>query len=207
MTHNVSIDPPSRTPPSAVAFGATGQDADDCGDLPLRIDAEGLWTYRGSPIGRKEMVCLFATMLRRARDGSFWLIAPGERVRIAVEDAPFLAVEMFKSGGCGEGQVLSFRTNVDEIVTVDAAHPLRVEHDPLTGEPRPYVLVRPGLEARLTRAVFYQLAARAVERHDGETTCYGVWSSGGFFRLGCFDGSGAVMGAATTPCACSEKPS
>ncbi|GEO81920.1 DUF1285 domain-containing protein [Pararhodospirillum oryzae] len=167
----------------------------DCGDIPLRIDAFGQWLYRGSPIRRKEMVCLFASTLVRGTDGSYWLVTPMEQARIQVDDVPFLAVELFHDGGCGEEQVLSVRTNVDEIVTIDAQHPLRIAHDPETGEPRPYVTVRPGLEARLTRSVYYHLAARAIERCQGSTTCCGVWSRGTFFRLGCYDEAGRVVGS------------
>jgi hypothetical protein len=157
-----------------------------CGDIPMRIDRDGVWHYRGSPIGRKEMVCLFASVLRRGEDGAYWLITPVESGRIQVEDAPFMAVEMFRRG-LMEDQCLSFRTNVDEIVTVDEDHPIRVEIDPETGEPSPYVTVRPGLDARLTRSVYYDLVALGMERDASEGTRYGVWSSGIFFPLGELD--------------------
>jgi uncharacterized protein len=158
-------------------------DASHCGDTGIRIDRSGRWLYHGTPIHRKEMVCLFASMLTRMADGSYWLITPDEMGRIDVEDVPFLAVEMFTSGA-GRDLVVSFRTNMDEIVTVDGEHPLRVAEDARTGEPAPYVLLREGLEARLTRAVYYELVARGWEEKVGGEELYGLWSSGTFFPLG-----------------------
>ncbi|MGE5545565.1 MAG: DUF1285 domain-containing protein [Solirubrobacterales bacterium] len=157
--------------------------ATDCGDLGIRIDRDGRWFYHGSPIGRKEMVCLFASLLCRRADGSFWLVTPDEMGRIEVEDAPFLAVEMFTCGG-GRDLVISFRTNVDELVTVDAEHPLRVVTCPHSGEQVPYVTVRDGLEARLTRSVYYELVSRGFEEKVGGVDLYGLWSRGTFFPLG-----------------------
>lgn len=162
-----------------------------CGDLGIRIDRQGRWFYHGSPINRKEMVCLFASVLYRAKDGSYLLITPGEMGHIEVEDAPFQAVELFT---CGAGRELkvSFRTNMDEMVTLDDAHPLRIVEDAATGEPSPYVTVRPGIEARLSRPVFYELVALGWEEQlpgaegEGETV-YGIWSSGSFFPLGRLD--------------------
>lgn len=156
---------------------------DDCGDLGIRIDRQGRWFYHGSPIPRKEMVCLFASLLRRLPDGSYWLITDDEKGTITVEDVPFLAVEMFTCGA-GRDLVVSFRTNVDEIVTVDALHPLRIVECPETGEPLPYVYLRDGLEARLTRSVYYELVAQGFEEKMGEDDLYGLWSSGTFFPLG-----------------------
>ena len=127
------------------------------------------------------MVCLFATMMTRREDGSYWLVSPTEEVMIEVEDVPFLAVEMFTCGS-GREMCFSFRTNVDELVTLDGNHPLRVVMD-AQGCP-PYVMVRDGLEARLTRSVYYELVALGVEEKVGEETLYGVWSKGIFFPLG-----------------------
>jgi hypothetical protein len=160
----------------------------ECGDLPFLIRRDGTWLYRGSPIGRKELVCLFSSVLRREADGSFWLQTPAERGRIDVEDAPFLAVEL---DWCGDGrhQHLSFRTNVDQVVTAGPDHPLRVAHDVLTCEPTPYLLVRPGaghlgIEARISRSVYYELVALAVPEWVGARRMLGVWSCGMFFPLG-----------------------
>ncbi|WP_343866616.1 DUF1285 domain-containing protein [Caenispirillum bisanense] len=156
-----------------------------CGDLDMRIDRNGTWFYHGSPIGRKELVRLFSTVLKREDDGSYWLETPVEKGRIIVEDAPFLAVEM-EAEGAGRNRRIRFRTNVDDWVTLDDDHPLRVEHDGETGEPSPYVLVRPGLEARINRPVFYELVEMGVEEDAGDEkgVHYGVWSTGTFFPLG-----------------------
>jgi hypothetical protein len=137
----------------------------DCGQLPFLIRRDGTWLYRGSPIGRKELVCLFASVLKREEDGSFWLETPAERGRIEVEDAPFVVVEMDWCG-VGRAQQLTFRTNVDEIVTAGPEHPIRVAHDILTCEPTPYIQLRRGagrlpIEARISRAVYYELVALA----------------------------------------------
>ena len=160
----------------------------ECGDLPFLIRRDGVWMYRGSPITRKELVCLFASVLRREADGSWWLQTPAERGRIAVEDAPFIAVELDWTGD-GRSQTLSFRTNIDEVVTAGPDHPIRVSHDLLTCEPTPYIAVRPGsgklaIEARVNRAVYYELVALAVPEWVGCRRMLGVWSSGQFFPLG-----------------------
>ncbi len=159
-----------------------------CGDLDMRIDRNGFWYHHGSPIGRKELVRLFSTVLRRDEAGDYWLITPAEAGRIEVEDAPFMAVELTTSGA-GADQIISLRTNVDKIVTVDGDHPIRCDIDPETGEPSPYLVMDGGVEARIARAVYYELVALgAEERHDGETS-FGVRSSGVFFPLGKLDGN------------------
>jgi hypothetical protein len=162
-----------------------------CGDFDIRIDRDGLWFYHGSPIGRKELVKLFSSVLNRDKDGKYWLITPAEKGEIVVEDVPFQAVEMAVEGKL-EHQNLTFRTNIDEIVMADESHPIRIETDSQTGEPSPYVMVRDGLEARLTRAVFYQLVDLGVEIAaeiaQGDTrylgNSFGVWSGGQFFQIG-----------------------
>lgn len=165
-----------------------GQSAgrDFCGDLDIRIDRDGVWHYRGSPISRKEMVCLFASTLTRDAKGDYWMITPTEMGRIEVEDVPFVAVELF-SCGAGREQVLSFRTNVDEIVTVNDDHALEVKTDPDTGEPRPYIHVRDGMHARLLRSVYYEVVALGLEEKIDDEAFYGVWSRGGFFVMGRLD--------------------
>lgn len=160
-----------------------------CGDFDMRIARDGTWYYRGSPIGRKPLVKLFSTVLRREDDGSYWLVTPYERGRILVDDAPFTAVELNVSGA-GHRQVLTFRTNLDDEVTADAEHPIRVAHDAETGEPSPYIMVRNGLEARLARAVYYQLVELGEERRDDGVVTYGVWSNGRFFPLGSLESEG-----------------
>jgi uncharacterized protein len=159
-----------------------------CGDFDIRIGRDGTWYYHGSPIGRKPLVRLFASVLRREEDGGYWLVTPVERGRIVVDDVPFVAVAL-DAEGSGREQTLTFRTNIDDEVTADAAHPLRVETNPGTAEPSPYILVRPGLEARLLRPVFYQLVALGESQGIGGEDVYGVWSKGQFFPLGRLDPS------------------
>lgn len=154
----------------------------DHGDLDMRIARDGTWFYRGTPIARQRLVKLFASVLRREDDGSYWLVTPVERGRIAVEDAPFLAVEV-NSEGSDRNRRLSFRTNLDEIVAAGPEHPLRVETG-ANGEPTPYVLVRPGLEARLNRPVFYELVDLADAERGDRGGPFGLWSDGVFFDLG-----------------------
>ena len=160
----------------------------ECGDLPFLIKRDGTWLYRNSPIGRKELVCLFSSVLKRTPDGSYWLETPAERGRIEVEDTPWIAVEM-EWCGVGRAQTLSFRTNVDQVVTAGPEHPIRVRHDLLTCEPTPYITIRtteggPPLEARIGRAVYYELVALAVPGMVGCTQALGVWSKHKFFSLG-----------------------
>jgi hypothetical protein len=157
---------------------------ESCGEFDIRIARDGTWFYHGSPIGRKPLVKLFATVLRRQPNGEFWLITPAEKGRIRVEDAPFVAVELTVSGS-GHDQELSFRTNLDEIVIAGADHPIRVVTARASKEPRPYIEVRNGLEALINRSVFYQLVDLGVEDSvAGGPQDFGVWSRGRFFALG-----------------------
>lgn len=173
-------------PPAASSYGRRARV--ECGNLPFLVRRDGTWLYRGSPIGRKELVCLFSSVLKRDADGAYWLETPVERGRIEVEDTPWIAVELNWSGA-GQDQVLSFRTNVDQCVTAGPEHPIRVRHDVLTCEPRPYVRVRGGpglmaLEARISRAVYYELVALAVPGMMCGRRMLGVWSQRRFFPLG-----------------------
>jgi uncharacterized protein len=154
----------------------------DCGALDMRIARDGVWFYRGTPIGRLPLVKLFASVLRREADGSYWLVTPAERGRIEVEDVPFLAVELTVDGE-GRDRQLIFRTNVDDIVTAGPDHPLRIETAE-SGEPAPYILVRGALEARLVRSVFYDLVDLSAEEEIAGASQFGVWSNGAFFSLG-----------------------
>jgi uncharacterized protein len=153
--------------------------------LDMRIARDGTWHYRGSPIDRMPLVKLFASVLRRESDGSYWLVTPAERGRVEVEDAPFIAVAVDRQG-TGNTQNLIFRTNLDEIVTAGPEHPLRVE-TAADGTPRPYILVRPGLEARLTRPVFYEIVDLGEELAGEDETRLGVRSGGMWFDLGSLD--------------------
>jgi uncharacterized protein len=149
-----------------------------CGDFDFRIARDGTWFYRGSPIGRKPLVRLFSTVLRRENDGSYWLVTPVERGRITVDDAPFVAVEMTVTG-TGANQKLAFRTNVEDWVTADADHPIRIEHK-RGDEPSPYIRVRGALDALISRSVFYQL----VDLAEARGSELGIWSGGSYFPLG-----------------------
>lgn len=160
----------------------------DCGVMPFVIKRDGAWHYRGGPIGRKELVCLFASVLKRDANGAYYLETPAERGWIEVEDAPFVAVELDWAGD-GRQQILSFRTNVDQVVSAGPEHPIRIAHDLLTCEPTPYIAVRAGagdlpIEARIGRAVYYELVALAVPEWVGCRRMLGVWSQGRFFPLG-----------------------
>lgn len=148
-----------------------------CGDSDMRIARDGTWFHQGSPIGRAAMVRAFSRILRREPDGGYVLVTPGEKLDIAVEDAPFVAVEM-KRAGEGRDATLAFRLNTGDTVTASADHPLRFVETP--DGPHPYLLVRGGLEALVTRAIYYDLAEIAL---SGDDATPGVWSAGTFFPL------------------------
>ncbi len=151
-----------------------------CGEIDMRIAGDGTWYYRGSPIGRASLVQLFASILRKDED-RYVLVTPVERVGISVDDAPFLCVEMSVDDAGGE-QKLTFRTNVEDFVTVDAEHPLRFERGAAEGI-KPYVRVRGGLWALVKRALYYDLVALGkVEPWRGEDW-FGVRSRALFFPM------------------------
>jgi hypothetical protein len=151
-----------------------------CGDIGLKIGRDGTWFYQGSPIERKPLVKLFASVLRRESDGGYFLVTPVEKVSIEVEGLPFVAVAMGRESS-GRTQVLTFRTNVDDEVAAGRDHPLGVLPAP-DGGIVPFVLVRDGLKARLARPVYYELAALATEADEAdEAAGPGVWSCGAFF--------------------------
>jgi uncharacterized protein len=145
-----------------------------CGDSLMRIARDGTWYHEGSPIGRPAMVRLFSTILRREPDGGFVLVTPVEKLDIAVDDAPFVAVEV-KSEGEGEGRTLAFRLNTGDMIVAGPEHPLRFD-----AGPHPYLEVRAGLDALVARPVYYELAELALA--EGATPA-GVWSGGAFFAL------------------------
>lgn len=153
-----------------------------CGEIGMRIARDGTWFYQGSPIGRAPLVKLFASVLRKDDDGRHYLVTPVEKIGVDVDDVPFLAVEMERSGE-GQGQTLTFRTNVDDIVSVDAAHPMRFAFEAESDGLMPYILVRGALEARVTRALYYDLVELArTEPVDG-VDHLGLWSAGAFFPM------------------------
>jgi hypothetical protein len=147
------------------------------GDIDIRIARDGTWYHEGSRIARKELVRLFASILKREGD-RYFLVTPVEKVGITVEDAPFVAVD-FEVSGDGSEQVLRFVTNVGDTVEAGADTPIRVVRDPKTGEPSPYVMVRGGMEALIDRKSFYRLVELGAEQ-DG---WFGLWSSGVFFPV------------------------
>jgi hypothetical protein len=149
-----------------------------CGDSHMRIARDGTWFHEGSPIIRPAMVRLFATLLRREPDGGYVLVTPVERLSIEVEDAPFVAVEV-KSEGAGRGRRLAFRLNTDETLIAGPAQPLRFTET--KQGPHPYLHVRAGLDALVTRSVYYELAALAI---DERASPLGLWSDGAFFSFG-----------------------
>lgn len=151
-----------------------------CGDIDMRIASDGRWYYMGSPIGREALVRLLASVLRRDADGRHYLVTPVERVGITVEDAPFIAVEMHAQGE-GREQRLTLRTNVGDVVTADAGHPLRFERETGTDGLKPYIRVRGALDALLARPLLYQLAELFEEQDVEGRPMLGVWSGGAFF--------------------------
>jgi len=152
-----------------------------CGDSEMRIAADGTWFHQGTPIGRPAMVRLFSQVLRRESDGSFVLVTPVEKLAIAVDDAPFVATEV-RSDGDGVERRLTFTLNTGEIVAAASANPIRI--DASDDGPRPYLHVRGaignGLEARLARPVYYELAELALA--DGRKPP-AIWSDGARFDL------------------------
>ncbi|WP_422133872.1 MULTISPECIES: DUF1285 domain-containing protein [unclassified Endozoicomonas] len=153
---------------------------DFCGDIDMKICRDGSWLYMGSPIARESMVKLFSNILRHDEDDCFYLVTPVEKVRIQVEDAPFVAVSVENNDNG-----LTFTTNVGDKVTLDREHPLWVNIDSSTGEPSPYIRVRAQLDALVHRNVFYQLIEMAEEKsteHDDVELCLN--SHGQTFTIG-----------------------
>ena len=153
-----------------------------CGDIDMEIRADGTWFYMGTPIGRAPLVRLFSTVLRKDTDGKTYLVTPVEKVGIRVVDAPFLAVEMAVSTSSG-AQVLTFRTNVGDVVECTKAHPLRFVVDDATHGLKPYLHVRGRLEALVSRAVMYDLAALGEEVDHCGQRWFAVRSLGETFPI------------------------
>lgn len=148
-----------------------------CGDLDMRIARDGTWFYLGTPIGRFELVKLFSSILRKDGD-KYFLVTPVEKVGITVDDAPFVATD-FDIAGTGPDQILTFTTHVGDQAVAGPDHPIRVERDPDTGEPSPYILIRTNLEALIDRKSFYRLIDCGAHHDDW----FGLWSSGRFFPI------------------------
>jgi len=149
-----------------------------CGEIDIVIKRDGLWFHEGTPIGRAPLVRLFSTVLRKDPDG-FHLVTPVEKLKITVEDAPFIAVRVDR-----EGEALRFVTNVGDEVEAGPENEIRVVTDEATGEPRPYVHVRRGLEALIARPVFYELVEMAQVRDMPQGRRMAVSSNGAWFAVG-----------------------
>ncbi len=162
-------------------------------DLHMRIGFDGTWYYHNSPIRRMSLVKLFSSVLEKDDGGEYWLITPVEKGRIEVEDVPFVAVEMTANGE-GRNRTITLRTNLDDNVTVGPQNPLRFDRDRKTGEPRPYVHVHRGLDARLSRPVFFELidlGEKTPAGIDAGDADYGVWAGGRFWGIGRLDEAAA----------------
>lgn len=151
-----------------------------CGDIGMEIRTDGSWWHEGARITREPLVRLFSTILRKDEDGSTWLVTPGEKVSVAVADAPFVAVRVDRIGA-GADAALAFTTNLGDVTVAGPDRPITVVRDPATGAPRPYVRVRGRLDARIGRAPFFELVDMAEERADGQLW---VRSAGADFALG-----------------------
>lgn len=169
-------DLPKRGPPPVERWNPPY-----CGEIDIRIAADGTWHHNGSPIRRDKLVKLFATILRREPDGRTVLVTPVESVGITVEDAAFVAVEMAVDG-TGASRRIAFRTNVDDLVSVDTDHALRFEEGP-DGALKPYVHVRGGLWALVTRALTYDLVDLSESRTIDGQDWLGLWAGGVFHRI------------------------
>lgn len=192
--HNLDIGETPTTPRSADTFASAAQNAARrgpppvhlwnppfCGDLDMRIARDGTWYYLGTPIGRKPLVKLFSSVLKREGD-DYFLVTPVEKCGITVDDAPFVAVD-FEIKGSGPDQSITFTTQVDDEVTAGPENPIRLAHNRDTGEPAPYVMVRAGLEALIDRKSFYRLVEISVPFEINGVTHVGLWSGGTFFPL------------------------
>jgi uncharacterized protein len=152
-----------------------------CGEIDMRIAADGTWFYQGTPIGRHALVKLFASILKREGE-KYFLVTPVEKCGIVVDDAPFTAVELRVEDGATERQ-LCFRTNVDDWVACGADHPLRFETEAATGGLKPYVHVRRDLWAKVARTVFYDLVDLGETREIAGALMFGVASAGQFYAM------------------------
>lgn len=186
----VAADRPGRLEALMAAVRAAGGsgpapveawDPPDCGDMDMRIAADGTWFYMGTPIGRPALVRLFASVLTR-EGARFVLKTPAEKIGLQVEDAPFLAVEMAEEEA-EAGRTLVFRTNLDEVVRCGPGHPLRFAAGAAPGAFVPYLHVRNGLEARLTRSAYLDLVAAGEVRSVDGREMFGIASAGAFFPI------------------------
>jgi uncharacterized protein len=152
-----------------------------CGEIDMRIARDGTWFHEGTPIGRPGLVRLFSSILRREGD-RYFLVTPVEKVGIQVDDAPMVAVD-FTVAGEGRDQTLHFVTKTEDEATMGPDHPLRVVRDAASGEPSPYILIRPGLEALIDRKSFYRMVELGCHEVTGGEGWFGLWSQGTFFPI------------------------
>lgn len=153
------------------------------GDMDLRVSRDGQWVHKGEPISREAIVKLFSTILRREDDQQYYLVTPVEKWRIQVDDTPLFAHSLTVEGS-GEQQIIRLTTNVGETLEIGSEHPLEVGHYEDSGQPRPIVRVRHGVDARLVTAAYYDLAERVVEQTIGGKQALGVFSKGNFYQIG-----------------------
>ncbi|WP_066014367.1 DUF1285 domain-containing protein [Endozoicomonas atrinae] len=158
-----------------------------CGDIDMRISRDGRWHYNGSPIGRESMVKLFASVLRHDDDGYYYLVTPVEKVRIQVDDVPFVAVSAEVRDG-DNGPEYLFSTNVGDEVVLDSEHPLVMMKHKESGESIPYIRVRDRLNALVSRNVFYQLVEEAIEVDVEGGVELRISSQGREYSLGVIEG-------------------
>ncbi len=154
-----------------------------CGEMDMVIKADGSWWHEGTRITRLPLIQLFASILRKDDDGRTYLVTPVEKIGIQVERAHFIAIRVDKKGE-GDDQLLYFTTDMGDVVEAGPDNPIRVETDPDTLEPDPYITIRGRLEAAMTRPVFYELVDYAQEIDTPEGRQLGVFSHGTFFPLG-----------------------
>jgi hypothetical protein len=152
-----------------------------CGDLDIRIARDGNWYYLGTPIGRKPLVKLFSSIIRKDGD-NYFLVTPVEKVGIKVDDAPFVAVD-FEVKGSGKKQKVLFKTNVDDEAIAGPANKIRIVHHPKTNEPSPYIRIRSNLDALIDRKSFYRLVDIGEHHEIKEQRWFGIWSKGAFFPI------------------------
>ena len=152
-----------------------------CGDLDMRIARDGTWFYLGTPIGRKPLVKLFSSIIRKD-DDKYFLVTPVEKVGITVDDAPFVAID-FDVENPGPDQTLTFLTQVDDEATAGPGNPIRVVRDPETGEPSPYILIRTNLEALIDRKSFYRMVDLGTHEDVDGDSWFGIRSGGQFFPV------------------------
>ena len=152
-----------------------------CGDLDIRIAADGTWFYMKTPIGRMPLVKLFSSVIKR-EEGRYFLVTPVEKIGITVDDAPFAAVEM-RVDGEGRDRRIAFRTQVEDWIEVGKDHPLRFEKEEGTDGVKPYVLVRRDLWARVSRALFNDLASLGEIERQGDRDWFGLYVAGTFYPM------------------------